>query len=79
MDGGAWQATVHGVAKSRPRLSNETTTTTAIKVSDLQRVHVKKGTDRTPEVNKVCRRTVKGDFSKLGRQQFICVLPNVFS
>ena len=27
MDGGAWQATVHGVAKSRTRLSNFTTTT----------------------------------------------------
>ena len=25
MDGGAWQATVHGVAKSRTRLSNFTT------------------------------------------------------
>ena len=24
MDGGAWQATVHGVAKSRPRLSDFT-------------------------------------------------------
>ena len=27
MDGGAWWATVHGVAKSRTRLSNSTTTT----------------------------------------------------
>ena len=28
MDGGAWQATVRGVSKSRTRLSNFTTTTT---------------------------------------------------
>ena len=28
MDGGAWQATVHGIAKSWTRLSNFTTTTT---------------------------------------------------
>ena len=67
-------------ATTGPRLSNETTTTTtSLKVSDLQRVRVRKGTDRTPEVDKVWRRSVKGDFSKLGRQQFICVLPNVFS
>ena len=29
MDGGAWGATVHGVAKSRTRLSDFTTTTTS--------------------------------------------------
>ena len=29
MDGGAWQATVYGAAKSRTRLSNFTTTTIA--------------------------------------------------
>ena len=29
MDRGAWQATVHGVAKSRTQLSNETTTNDA--------------------------------------------------
>ena len=36
MDGGAWQATVHGVAKSRTRLSDFTTTTTTMWETQVQ-------------------------------------------
>ena len=36
MDGGAWLATVHGVAKSRTRLSNFTITITKLLVLHIQ-------------------------------------------
>ena len=35
MDGGAWEATVHGIAKSRTRLSNFTGTAAAAKSLQL--------------------------------------------
>ena len=34
MDRGVWQATVHGVAKSQTRLSNQTTTHKTVAISD---------------------------------------------
>ena len=46
MDGGAWQATVHGVAKSRTRLSNFTTTTKFHKSPVLKEISPKYSLER---------------------------------
>ena len=48
MDGGAWQATVHGVAKSRTRLSGFTFTLMKIMVTSFKRSHACTATLSTP-------------------------------
>ena len=43
MDGGAWRATVHGVAKSRTRLSDSTTTLPAFRDFTGEDVEAQRG------------------------------------